>query len=208
MKNIKAVATAVYMGIAAVGLAVSSAHAIVTEEDLYTSGDQLITLDTDGGFEWLDMGETLGRTFYDVSSEFGLGGDFEGWRYATGPEVIKFWMHIGILDVDTAYSEANYGPVLDLMELVDCCGSGQTFIYAMTGDIASSTEVYALWVQYNVGAFDPPRARARTGAVTLKSSRAPSWLVRDAASIPEPATLAIFAIGLAGMGAMRKKRLW
>lgn len=46
-----------------------------------------ITRDTDTGLDWLDLTETVGRSYDDVSSSFGLGQEFYGWRYATNTEV-------------------------------------------------------------------------------------------------------------------------
>lgn len=42
--------------------------------------------DTTSGFDWLDVTASVNRSYNDVSSQFGIGGLFEGWRYATGLE--------------------------------------------------------------------------------------------------------------------------
>ena len=44
------------------------------------------TTDTESGLDWLDVTLSINRSYSDVSSQFGSGGDFEGWRYATGIE--------------------------------------------------------------------------------------------------------------------------
>jgi hypothetical protein len=41
------------------------------------------TRDTDTGLEWLDLTESTGLSYNDVSSQFGAGGQFEGWAYAS-----------------------------------------------------------------------------------------------------------------------------
>ncbi len=41
----------------------SPAYAALVEQDLFTAGDGLLTLDTDTNLEWLDVTETLGQAF-------------------------------------------------------------------------------------------------------------------------------------------------
>jgi hypothetical protein len=67
----------------------NSSSASLIDYDTYTE-------DTETGLDWLDLTQSV-DTFpktdvgsYDyISSQFGLGGDFEGWRYATILEVIE-----------------------------------------------------------------------------------------------------------------------
>ena len=47
---------------------VQPASAALIEQDLFTSGDGLITLDTSTGLEWLDVTETLGQTYNAVAA--------------------------------------------------------------------------------------------------------------------------------------------
>lgn len=71
---------AAVLGSLMVGLTVP-AQADLIEVDLVSgSGDKLITRDTLANLDWLDLSESLGRNFNDVSTQFGIGGDFEGWR--------------------------------------------------------------------------------------------------------------------------------
>lgn len=56
-----------------------SAHAILIDNDSYTS-------DTVTGLDWLDIDETFNYSYQDVSTSFGTGQAFEGWRYATANE--------------------------------------------------------------------------------------------------------------------------
>ncbi len=44
------------------------------------------TTDTVGGLDWLDVTITANQSFSYVSSQFGAGGLYEGWRYATARE--------------------------------------------------------------------------------------------------------------------------
>lgn len=58
----------------------------------------IITHDTDTGNYWLDLSETQGRSYADVSNQLGMGGEFEGWRYATYYEVYQLWRNLGLSD--------------------------------------------------------------------------------------------------------------
>jgi len=44
------------------------------------------TTDTQSGLDWLDVTETTYKSYNDVIEQFGKGGDFEGYRYATALE--------------------------------------------------------------------------------------------------------------------------
>jgi len=44
------------------------------------------TTDTISGLDWLDVTTTMEQSVDYISSQFGVGGEYEGWRYATGIE--------------------------------------------------------------------------------------------------------------------------
>ncbi|MFZ1547467.1 MAG: PEP-CTERM sorting domain-containing protein [Candidatus Nitrotoga sp.] len=94
--------------------------------------------DTISGLDWLDVTASVNRSYNDVSSRFGVGGEFEGWRYATGLEfralavnftgLVSPWTYqpIFILDYEGAVSidalVEYLGSTLD-SAYVACCGS-------------------------------------------------------------------------------------
>lgn len=57
----------------------SNANAALTDRGTYIT-------DTATGLDWLKLTETSNRSYNDISSQLGVGGEFEGWRYATGAE--------------------------------------------------------------------------------------------------------------------------
>lgn len=59
-------------------ISLNSSAALIDHNSYFT--------DTNTGLSWLDVTATVNRSFNDVSSQFGVGGEFEGWRYATGVE--------------------------------------------------------------------------------------------------------------------------
>lgn len=79
-----------------------------------------ITRDTISGLDWLDLTETNGRSYNDISGKLGTGQEFEGWRYATVVEVQALWKEFGLINgvFDPIYES-------DLTQY-------QAFIYAVT----------------------------------------------------------------------------
>lgn len=64
-----------------------------------------ITRDTETGLDWLDVTETRGLSYNQVTAQMGVGGAYEGWRYATASEVDLLITHFGY----TRISFCNYG---------------------------------------------------------------------------------------------------
>lgn len=64
----------------------SAANAAIIDNDWYTT-------DTESGLDWLDVTITDGLTYEYVSTQFGSGGEYEGWRYATAEEFNTLTSH-------------------------------------------------------------------------------------------------------------------
>jgi hypothetical protein len=73
---------------------VSSANASIIDLNI-------ITRDTSTGLDWLDLTETNGRSYNDISSKLGAGEEFEGWRYASPAEAIDLWAKLGLFSTVT-----------------------------------------------------------------------------------------------------------
>jgi len=70
------------------GLISSVAQAAVLNPNFsYNHATNVLTDGNTGGLSWLNLNQSRGRSYNDVSGEFGTGGDFAGYRYATGAEV-------------------------------------------------------------------------------------------------------------------------
>ncbi len=54
----------------------ATAHAILIDMGNYSTDD-------DTGLKWLEVTETAGLSYNEVTSQFGTGGTYDGWRYAT-----------------------------------------------------------------------------------------------------------------------------
>ena len=76
------------------GLSVSSANAALFEVSS-EFGVGTATRDDVSGLDWLDLTKTQNRSYNDISSKLGSGGEFEGWRYASITEIGLFFDHAG-----------------------------------------------------------------------------------------------------------------
>ena len=65
------------------------------ELDWKSSGDKRISLDKITGLEWLDITETTNQSYNYISSQFSIGGGYQGFRYATTEEVKEFITNAG-----------------------------------------------------------------------------------------------------------------
>ena len=61
--------------------------ALVPATDVNFGTDSL-TRDTVNGLDWLDVTHTTGRAYVDISGKFGVGQEFDGYRYATINQVL------------------------------------------------------------------------------------------------------------------------
>lgn len=65
------------------------------------------------GIEWMEVSETAGRTYEDINSQFGASGEFEGWRYAKGSELINLLENIGSPHFPPSYINSS-GPLHEI----------------------------------------------------------------------------------------------
>jgi len=92
----------------------TSVNSAIVSTDWQNAGDNLITLDTVSGLEWLDLTETSSMSYDDVTAQLGVGGAYEGFRYATDTEVISLWSNFGVdLSQDAPSSPYHIGVTVD-----------------------------------------------------------------------------------------------
>ena len=96
---------------------------LISQDSPY--GTDTLTLDTDSSLLWLDLDLTAGRSFNDVNSQLVVGGEFEGYRYATRDEVLQLWTHASIPDItqvgptqESDFTAANLAPAMALTDLI------------------------------------------------------------------------------------------
>ena len=199
--------------IVAIALSLScSAHAAVVSVDWKTAGDGLITRDTVTGLEWLDLTETNGMTFDDVSTLLVGGGELSGWRYASTGETIALWLNFSIdlnayhdvdvpgVDANIAFASGYLGNIVHEFE-TDRELNGTLGI---TGDVPADERHTHLgaYTDIDTSFYNDER---HSWSDDLSHLHTGSYLVRVDA-VPVPAAVWLFGSGLLGLVAVARRR--
>lgn len=198
----------VVLGLAASG----TARAVLIERDFLSPGDGLLTFDDQSGLEWLDLTETQGSSFNEVQSLVLPGGAYEGFRVVTPEEAGGLLSSFGVA-----------APTVELVWFDIPLDAGNQFI-----NLLGVTASRSLW-DASIGTFDPgltPNSlssyRIQVGEdfvgsgdfarVRLEGEGADStggfgtYLVREAAPIPEPNAAVLFGVGAVVVGVALRRR--
>ena len=190
--------------------------------DLNVSGDGLITLDTDTGLEWLDLTETRNLNYNYVSSQLGLGGQFEGYRYATKNEVDSLFLAFG-LPLDTA-DQSEPGQEIDpailsfystMGELLSASYSDFFGTYGVINEIKIEGTHDFVGVSYDAQAG---LNHYSTSAVYSTLPDDASWVITDpidyadmgsylVSTVPVPAAIWLFGSGLIGLVGLARRKV-
>jgi len=188
---------------------VSSANAAIIDNGIYTT-------DSTSGLDWLDLTETTNKSYNYVSTQFGIAGEFEGYRYATGLELngmIENYTGIDLTGIiATSWSnDANIGGLVNLLgdNSTTTGGGGWFYSRGMTADTYNSgsetRQVFAVLIDY-VDLLRNDYTSSGTG-INFRdemSSNMGSFLIRE--SVPETSSFYLFTISLLGLfGAARRK---
>lgn len=197
-----------------------NASAAIISVDWNTAGDNLITQDTSTGLEWLDLTATTTRSHIDISSKFGAGMEFDGWRYATTAEIASFFDAFG---GDSSYYYAGYSFQNDgLFESVSqfwgdtyceafACSTGQGYSYFTTSEFVMTgirnKGYISNWYDDNLtDGMDFVKMDYEYALPGDDSFDEGHALVRDTV-VPVPAAAWLFGSGLIGLiGLARRKK--
>jgi len=182
------------------------------------------------GLDWLDLTATRNLSFAEVSAQFGLGGAFAGYRYATVAEVRTLWQNAGITNgtyspeirLDEPYFFAERYPIATVENLVRLIGitwdmgSGSTQSLALTSTpytVGVCLTSYRCYATPQLNLYGPTNYGEALVVQGLRDYIAAdnygSWLVRDSSSVvsvPEPQSYATLLVGLGLLGAYLRNR--
>ncbi|WP_101756942.1 VPLPA-CTERM sorting domain-containing protein [Oceanicoccus sp. KOV_DT_Chl] len=154
------------LALALAGISLSTQAAIV---DLGN-----ITRDTASGLDWLDLTATAGLSYTDVLLQMDVGGDYEGWRYASAAEFDQLVVSFGYARINTecTYAVQHCDETLSgennlIEDMINTLGDTQNFAYDQqenAEDISSTGSGFSLGLLSD-NFFYPQLSNARTLAL-------------------------------------------
>jgi hypothetical protein len=204
---------------------VSGANAELISTDVYGNNDNLATLDTETGIEWLDLSQTLGMSYVSVSGN--LETAFLGWRFPTNQEVNDMIAHAFPSSSNLSssnWTSASSGDVSEFKNLFMNNSSIDIaegfYIEEARGEVElagvrNSTSVAGLNTNWGYNATSAYSYRGvylvSDGGITLSSINNPSLNAsnpdapaNNVSSVPLKASISLMALGLAGF--FKKKK--
>lgn len=188
---------------------------VISVDDIGGFGIGALTRDTDQGLDFLDLTLSQGRSFNDVSSEFGVGGDFEGFRYATIDEYIQLANNFGVnppfVPGNAANIDTDIGELVEFLGVTGSIGPFNRVTWAITSSISPLNPSERRLVEF-IDEFDNTIFSDRISTEVVLSVDVSeenliygSALVR-AQPIPEPATLILILLGAGSFFGLRSRR--
>lgn len=180
----------------------ANATTLISENDP-KFGSGAITLDVSTNLEWLAPKYSLDRSYTDVSGQFGVGGDFEGFRYASNAEITSLFVSVGGSVVD-GYTPLNSLAVTTLHNFLDVTES-ESFISRLagyTGDAYPGIPNTEYIFQFNI---DPSNGFGEFRNFTVNDKGTPldfggNFLVKNVSAVPEPGAWALMILGFGVVG--------
>lgn len=191
----------------------------------------LTTLDTVSSLEWLDLTQTTGKSFNQVTGEFGTGGLYEGYRYASAAEAQDIFRQVGLPVTHYVNTPLNQNkPALDLFNsLFGLNFGGLGTPYGFVGQVGDVIPGYAgmhfLFFGYPssintdvplntlLGASGEQLYSTYEATVGLASNSTlygtASFIVKQAqviAPVPESSTYVLMLAGLGVLGFVARRR--
>ncbi len=194
------------------------ANSGLIEVDLFAPGDGLVTLDTDTGLEWLDLDQTDGLSFNDITINGAGGWAALGFAVAQQDQIAQLFANAGFIDT--------MDPSARPTHMVTNALAAEFFaLFAVTATDFPDTELlssalyefdddtiaFAAVSTRDTGAESsgasilPPDDRAIVRSKDFNPNFGGAWLVRQS-SVPEPSTIALLLLGGAGLGMTRRRR--
>lgn len=199
MKYLKLVLPAILLALSA---NVSASTVNLTNNGSYTS-------DASTSLDWIRWDTTKNQSYNYVSSQFGTGGLYEGWQYASATQAEQFLGNFGLNSYSkwfpSSISSQSWASLTSYMGFDTSLGYNamQAMVASTSG--VSNTNVYSHW--WNTGSYyNKLIVRSTIDAYSFLGS----FLVRDTvvapSPVPVPAAAWLFGSALLGFfGFSRRK---
>lgn len=209
-----------------------SGVALASSADFIDNGNY--TTDLNNDLDWLDVTISVNQSYNYVSSQFGSGGEYYGWRYATGSEfnnMVSSWTGTEIADDDYTIVSHNEGDIdllhfllgstLDSWYINEHGGTVDAVNGVDEGDYEDFTQGYIADVydensHYRAIIHDADKWAANTdytqARLAPRENNNPhpavgSFLVRDTLTpVPVPAAVWLMGSGLLGLLGYSRQR--
>lgn len=212
----------IFIGVGILCLSFATQAAFISL-DWKSSTDGLITRDTQTGLEWLDITEARDLSYDQVSSQLGSGGQYSGFRYASGDEVIQLLKNFGFKFFDGNFHAENYAAATELFNYVGSMyfsGDSDVLVgragdigqpgYNLAFSIASCHTTAFIFCPVDINLEHP--TLEQTSLVWLDYIHFDatgyvysSWLVKDSAiALPEPNTIPLYISALLALFTFRR----
>ena len=215
MSKLKLFATFVCFALVVLFSSEKSAQAILLTADDPIFGSGSVTQDTSSGLEWLDVNASIFRSYNYVSGQFGVGGEFEGWRYATTAEVTTLFTNAGF-----APAHFSVPAVAEMLDLIVQLGVTHTISGTVSGennmingyfdDGDADLRIGYAQLFFDVRVNDSESRDLSTNRVLTNfldpdhdTGAFGSWLVRETQTVPEPGVGMLFGLGILGLWLLR-----
>jgi hypothetical protein len=165
--------------------------------------------DTDSGYDWLKLSETVNYSYNDMLIQLQAGGDFAGWELATFENVFELFDNSG---GDSAYKTATHSTSNSAMNAMLQPLFGYTSVVNQTwfhvkdftpGGVTSGFILYegtGMVSNHKDGYSHANKQYDFVGTALRRIS------TEQQVSIPEPSTIAIFALGIIGLASRQFKK--
>lgn len=191
----------------------SAASATIVSQDDAKFGAGALTFDSATGLQWLDLTLSTNLSYTYVLTQFGAGGAFEGFRYATLTELNKLETNFGFTSLNSSnLTVANGVAAYKFLNLLgNTRPTTANTVNPYTDGFIDKAEVmvvggYCTDGKCDGSATDQGHDFSRgIYPVTYVSKDVGSFLVRTA-NVPEPTSIALFGAALASIVALRRKQ--
>jgi len=172
------------------------------------------TADDVNQIEWLDVSLTRGDSIAETIERI-TSGDLsgEGWRYANADDVALLFTEAGAIAPYDGWSSINNNLAVPLMDLwsstFDDGSARSTFAFISDDDLGTLTGNTILvqdFIDPDLGHLDEDFFHLSYGIYGDPYPEIGHALVRDYISAPEPATLALFCLGITGLAFLNRKK--